>query len=104
MMRAIGFGLSLVVGGLNSGMAAAGTLTATDLYEAMEVDSADVLSSSITSSVGSYDVIADLGVFLPEMGSDMSILHTGRVGTSPEPGVDILQAVRSGIEARSIWS
>jgi len=35
-----------------------------------------------------YDVLTDLGVILPEQGSDFAILHTGRVGSSPESGVD----------------
>jgi MYXO-CTERM domain-containing protein len=88
-MRTVGLRLSLIVGALFSGSAAAGTITATDLYEAMEMDSADVTASSITATLGSYDTLTDLGVFLPQKGSDMSILHTGLVGDSPEPGVDL---------------
>ena len=62
--------------------------TEADLYQAMEVDASDVLSATVAGSTDSYDTVTDLGLFLPEMGADMSILHTGRVGQAPEPGVD----------------
>ena len=67
----------------------ANAATASDLYLAMEVDSSDVSTSAVTGSSTAYDTTSALGVFVPEMGSDMSILHTGIVGSNPQSGTDL---------------
>ena len=55
--------------------------TEADLYQAMEVDASDVLSATVAGSTDSYDTVTDLGLFLPEMGSDMAFSTRAR-GTS----------------------
>ena len=63
--------------------------TASDLTTSINIPSSDITSQAISSGTpGMYDVLTDLGGILPEQGSDFAILHTGRVGSSPESGVD----------------
>ena len=63
--------------------------TAADLTNSINIPSSDINSQIISSGTpGMYDVLSDLGVILPEEGADFAILHTGRVGASPESGVD----------------
>ncbi len=58
--------------------------TASDLTTSINIPSSDIMSQAISSGTpGMYDVLPELGVILPEQGSDFAILHTGRVGSSP---------------------
>ena len=64
-------------------------VTPADMAASMAIPSTDVVASSIAGNPKAYDVIGNLGILTPTEGTDLVILSTGKVGTSPQPGEDL---------------